>query len=77
MGEITQFLKAVIERSGTKFLIALAAEYFIYDLAKAGVIEGLYAAGAMFLVALGFYVFRHFEKINQTEDFKIPIKEKE
>ena len=62
--ELMGFLKSVADRSGVKFLIALAGIASLWHLISIDKIPGVYGSVCIVLVVIGFFIFRHFEKIN-------------
>ena len=61
--ELMGFLKSVADRSGVKFLIALAGIASLWHLVSIDKIPGLYGGVGILLVTLGFFVIRHIETI--------------
>jgi len=72
--KILPFLKEVIARAGTKFLIAALAIYCVFEIVKVPEIEltkMLVGIGGIVLTAAGFYVFRYFtDKFNKSKGDK-------
>lgn len=62
--ELLKFLKSVADRSGVKFLIALAGIASLWHLVSIDKIEGVYGGVGIVLVVIGFFVIRHIETIN-------------
>lgn len=62
--KLLEFLKSISDRSGVKFLIALAGIGSLWHLVSIDKIQGLHGGIGILLVTVGFFVIRHFETIN-------------
>ena len=69
--KILPFLKEVIAKAGTKFLIAAWAIYSVTEIIKIPEIEFIRVLTGIIgvtLIALGFYVFRYFSDKHKTKE---------
>lgn len=62
--ELLKFLKSVSDRSGVKFLVALAGIGAQWHLVSIDKIPGVYGSICIVLIVIGFFGFRHIETIN-------------
>ena len=64
--KVFKLLKPVSEKFSTKFLLAVAAVYGLWDLGKAGGLEPMYAAIGIVVVTVTYY-FARYKQENNTK----------
>ena len=70
MDKLLSLLDKLVSSGRTKMIVAGVAEYFIWDLTVKDKVPGEWAVVAMVVIALGFFVMRHIEQLNQTGEKK-------
>ena len=62
--KVFELLKPVSGKFSTKFLLAVGAVFALWDLAKAGGLEPMYAAVGIVIVTVTYYFARHRQETN-------------
>ena len=61
-------LIGLVEKYGTKFLVALAGNYFVYDLANKDKIQGIYAAGIIGIISVMYFLMRRWQEVSKPKN---------
>ena len=64
---LPQLIK-LVEKYGTKFLVALAGIYFVYDLANKDKIQGIYAAAIIGCIAIVYFLVRRWQGVSKLKN---------
>ncbi len=67
MVEIISFLKQIVEKYGTQFIVALSAIYAIYMAMETGKVEGLYGVICIAIIVICYYVTRTIKENKEKE----------
>lgn len=68
LDKLLPFVEKVVDRYGVKSLVACAADYVLYEMAKSGMMEGVYAGAGIVLITIAFFFGRHLEMLNKVKD---------
>lgn len=65
--KVLDLLKPVSEKFSTKFLLAAGAIYALFEMVKAGQIEGIYGGAGIVVVSGLYFAFRSKQEENQEK----------